>query len=508
MNEARRSGVLLHISSLPGPHGVGEIGPEAFRFIDVLRDMRQSVWQILPINPTDRGEAPYTATSSFAGAEHLICLSDLAGMGLLGTRDLRPLEALPRHRVAFGQMFAERGAVLRRACRAFLQSASGGDRAAFDAFRQRHDDTWLSDYALFTAISDAHRGAQWMDWPSDIARRTPAGLERARSLYAERIEEICVAQFLFDRQWSALREHARQAGVEIFGDVPIYVAQNSADVWASPQFFQLDEKGHPTNVAGCPPDAFAVDGQRWGNPLYDWSALQRDGFAWWIARVQRALELVDIVRVDHFRAFAGYWSIPASEPTGRAGVWRTAPGGELFAAMRRTLGETALVAEDLGFITPDVLELRDSFGLPGMKIVQFEIENGAFAEGNDPEDWSVRSVSYLGTHDNETAHEWLARQLGEVNGDPSQLSDRQRRLEALIGPLPEAHWGLIAQTFRARSSLAVVQLQDILGLGAEGRMNTPGVPSGNWSWRFDWPDLTPDMQARFRSASEVANRAR
>ncbi len=507
MNDTRRSGVLLHISSLPGAHGIGEIGPEAHRFIDVLREMRQSVWQILPINPTDRGEAPYTATSSFAGAEHLICLSDLVGMGLLSNRDLYPLEALPRNRVAFGQMFAERGAVLRRACRAFLSAASVSDRAAFDAFRQRHDDAWLHDYALFTAISDAHRGAQWMDWPADIARRTPAGLERAASLHAERMEEIAVAQFLFDKQWTALRAHAKQAGVEIFGDVPIYVAQNSADVWAAPQFFELDERGFAANVAGCPPDAFAVDGQRWGNPLYDWQALERDGFAWWIARVRRALDLADIVRVDHFRAFAGYWSIPASESTGKSGAWRTAPGPQLFAAMREALGDTALVAEDLGFITPDVLELRDSFGLPGMKIVQFEIENGAFAPGNDPEDWPTLSVSYLGTHDNETAHEWLARQLADVLADPLQLAERKRRFEALIGPLSEAHWGLIAQTFRARSFLAVVQLQDVLGLGSEARMNTPSVPNGNWSWRFEWTDLSNEIKERLMRASEASGRA-
>lgn len=488
----RVSGVLCHVSSLPNAEGIGTLGQEAFDFIDQLARTGQRVWQILPLNPTQEDGSPYAALSSFAGAEHVISLQTLAEQGLLSEADLAPLSALDARAIDFSLALPQRRRLVALAAGRFVAQADGAALALFAAFRAKAGPIWLEDYALFRALLEAHHWADWSEWPTPLRIREPAALAQARLALKERIDTLCIEQFFFDQQWQKLRAHARLRGVAIFGDMPIYVAQTSADVWCAPHLFHLDALGKPITVAGCPPDMMAAAGQRWGNPTYDWAAMQSDGFAWWVARMRHMLEAYDLVRIDHFRAFASYWQIPAQDTDARGGVWVPAPGQSVFQALQDAFGELPVVAEDLGFITPDVYALRDSFNFPGMHIIQYDLEEEPLAPMLLPQAYRAHSVSYFGNHDNATALGWLEDQAAKLS---TEEQSRRPLLRAALNA-SEPHWVLNALALESGSDLAILQLQDIIGLGASGRMNVPGTASGNWRWRFAEGDVSDAMWSR------------
>src|SRR5437867_8905972 len=399
----RSSGLLLHPTSLPGPHGIGDLGPEAYRFVDFLAAARQRLWQILPLGPTGFGNSPYAARSAFAGNPLLISLELLEEEGLLRDGDLDAVPDFPADRVDFAAVERFKMRALRRAAERFAADAPPTRRAAYDVFA-RQNARWLDDFALFMALQQSHGGA-WQSWGEGLARRKTEALAEAREMLASEIALHSFAQFVFAEQWSALRQYASEHDVRVVGDIPIFVALESADVWSHPELFILDDRGFPTVVAGVPPDYFSATGQRWGNPLYRWDVIRERRYRWWVSRFRAAFRFADVVRVDHFRGFAAYWEIPAGEPTAVHGRWMPGPGRALFDAIRETLGDLPLVAEDLGFITPEVHELRRAIGVPGMKILQF-----AFAQANSPHlphCYDPLTVVYTGTHDNDTALGWF-----------------------------------------------------------------------------------------------------
>lgn len=490
----RCSGVLLHPTSLPG-RGIGDLGEPARRFVDWLAGAGQTVWQVLPLGPVDAGGSPYNGLSAMAGSSLLASPGLLAADGLLKPDEVGG-DGLPDDRVDFPGVFAWKEALLRRAWMAFRAGAALELRGDFDAFRARAAD-WLEDYALFRALRDENRGAPWSEWEPGVRLRDPEALARARHRLDGAVELHEFRQWTFQRQWSALREYARARGVRIVGDLPIFVAYDSADVWSRPGLFELDAAGRPTGVSGVPPDYFSATGQRWGNPLYRWEVMRADGFRWWTARFRRVLELVDVVRVDHFRGFQAYWRIDAAADSAVDGEWLPGPGEALFAAVRRELGGLPLVAEDLGLITPPVEALRDGLGLPGMRVLQFAFGDDDPRGPHLPASYPAGSVAYTGTHDNDTSLGWH-RATGDVE---------RARLGALLAPGEEPGWGMIRLVMESRAKLAVVPLQDVLGLGSEGRMNTPGTAAGNWAWRFREGALTPELARRLRELARGAGRA-
>jgi 4-alpha-glucanotransferase len=491
----RSSGILLHISSLPSAFGIGDLGPEAYRFVDFLAEAGQTFWQILPLNPPGVGNSPYVSSSAMAGAELLVSPEKLAEEGLLSPQDWQNLPAFPQDRVDYPTVRAFKGLLLRKAFEKF--KASGRFQAEFEIFcsRQAH---WLDDYALFMAIKEAHRGAPWNEWEPELALRYPEALETVSRKLAEDTLFHKFSQFIFDQQWEALRRYAAEKGIRIIGDIPIYVAYDSADVWAHPEFFQLDEKGLPTVVAGVPPDYFSPTGQLWGNPIYRWEVLAERGYDWWIKRFQRILEYVDVVRVDHFRGFEAYWEVPAGEETAIKGRWVKGPGAELFNALKSALGEVPIIAEDLGFITPEVEALREQFGFPGMKVLQF-----AFGSGPDnshlPHNYPRNCVVYTGTHDNDTAVGWF-------NSASEGVREHFCKYTGTDGH--EVNWVMARLAMASVADLAIIPLQDILGLGSEARMNYPGRPDGNWQWRFLPGSLTPEMKSRLAELTGLYGRWR
>jgi 4-alpha-glucanotransferase len=507
MNGRRQSGILLHPTSLPGPYGMGEIGPEARRFVSTLRGMGQGIWQILPLGPTGYGDSPYQSLSTFAGHPLWISLEDLRDEGLLGPRDTRGFDAGPADRVDFGPAIAARRLALRAACERFRRGARASERGRFDRWRAAQAD-WLDDFALFMAVKEANGGGPWTGWESALRRREPAALAAARRDLAGGIEEHRLLQYLFDRQWARLRAAARRAGVTLVGDLPIFVAHDSADVWAHPSLFQLDDAGSPTVVAGVPPDYFSETGQRWGNPLYRWDEHARSGYAWWVRRLRSTLSRVDVVRLDHFRGFAGYWEIPASEPTAVRGRWMPGPGDAFFRAVRRALGSLPIVAEDLGVITPDVDALRERHRLPGMRVLQFTVGDLVRVPGFRPEDCPPRTVLYTGTHDNDTIVGWFRARPGEGTTQTAEAMRAER--EALLAYLGrdgrEIHWDVIALALRSPARWAILPLQDVLGLGSEARMNRPGTTQGNWQWRFRREQLDASTRRRLLRLTRAARR--
>lgn len=491
----RAAGVLLHPTSLPG-RGVGDAGPESRRFVEWLAGAEQSAWQVLPLVPVDGGGSPYNGLSALAGNPLLVSPEALVREGLLDPAEVGG-EELPRGRVDYPRALAWKDGLLRRAWEAFRGGAAPGLRGELEAFRARHA-SWLEDYALFRALREEQEGACWVEWDPGVRLRRPEALARARERLADAVERHAFRQLLFDREWSALREHAHARGVRIVGDVPIFVAYDSADVWAHPELFHLDAEGRPTVVSGVPPDYFSATGQRWGNPLYRWDAMRERGYRWWVERFRRTLEMVDVVRVDHFRGFEAYWEIPAEEETALRGEWKPGPGAELFRALRRELGELPLIAEDLGLITPGVEALRDELGLPGMRVLQFAFgEDGRnpHLPANHPEN----AVAYTGTHDNDTALGWL------------QHGAAPEEREALLGlvrdPGGDLNWEMIRLVFASRAKLAVVPLQDVLGLGSEARMNTPGTGRGNWEWRVPEGVVTDPLRVRLAEVTRATGRA-
>jgi 4-alpha-glucanotransferase len=474
----RSAGVLLHLTSLPGPHGVGDFGPDAYRFVDWLASAGQRVWQWLPTNPIGPGNSPYQSVSAFAGSPLMVALEPLVEAGWLPSPDL-PAQGFSRERVDFGQIVPWRLAQLRAAERGFREQASSAQRAEFAGWCDENA-AWLEDYALFMALETAHAGAPWWAWDAALRDRQPAVLRQARGEHAGEILFWCFVQWCFDTQAVALKHYANARDVAIMGDLPIFIAHHSADCWARPDLYYLDADYQPTVVAGCPPDAMAPTGQRWGNPLYRWDRMAAEGYAWWSARLTRALHQVDVFRVDHFRGFAGYYEIPASCPTAEAGQWLPGPGKDLFDAIARDLGELPIVAEDLGLITPDVVALRDGCGFPGMKILQFGFSNDASDEFL-PHNWSRHFVAYTGTHDNDTARGWW---------EAASARERAYAGSYLAASEQDIHWAMIRACCNSVANIAMFPLQDVLGLPSTHRMNTPGTMNDqNWAWRFDWSML-------------------
>ncbi len=480
MISQRSSGILLHPTSLPGAHGAGDFGPEAYRFVEWLAAAGQTVWQVLPLGPVGEGNSPYMGSSALAGNPLLIDLIELGEKGWLAADDLRPDPAFTAARIDFPVLFNYRLTRLRRAATAFNERGSEAERAEFAAFCAT-ESGWLADYALFMAIDAKHPGLAWNAWPTPLARRQPAALKKAFAAHADEIAFWQFCQWQFARQWQRLKGYANQRGIRIIGDVPIFVAYHSADVWANQPLFELDGKGEQTVVAGVPPDYFSATGQRWGNPLYRWEAHRAEGYDWWKRRMERALALADLVRIDHFRGFAAYWEIPTHETSAINGRWVPGPGKELFLALQETFPDLPIIAEDLGVITPDVAALRDDLGLPGMRILQF-----AFTETADhdylPHNYSPNTVAYTGTHDNNTAIGWW-----------QGASPRERAFaQHYLGTDGHAiQWAMMRALSSSVAKLVVYPLQDVLELNGSQRMNVPGVRDGNWEWRFEWRQVQP-----------------
>ena len=486
----RASGVLLHVTSLPSPYGIGDIGPAAISFIDRLHDSGQSWWQALPLGPTGFGDSPYQAISSFAANPLLISPDWLVEDGLICAADCRRLP--PTSEVDFSAARRFKSALLETAWGAFGFGARRDLRSAFEQFTDT-EAHWLDDYALFRALKERHGRAHFLQWPEEIVRRVPAALDRARRHLAPKIEQVKFTQFLLSRQGARLKAHARERGVRLIGDVPFFVSPDSSDVWANPELFLLDSDFRPRVVAGVPPDYFSAQGQRWGNPIYDWNALAARGYRFCIERLRSLLEHVDAIRLDHFRGFAAAWHVPASAPTAQSGQWEPGPGTAFFDAAREALGGLPLLAEDLGIITPDVTALRDRFRLPGTRVLQFAFD-GHSDNPHLPENYATNTVAYTGTHDNATTRGWY-------EDLPESTRDRLwRQLQRPRGAAADAAPALIELLWSSRAALAIAPLQDVLNLGKEARMNKPGSAEGNWRWRATEEMLS---ESAFRRLEEV-----
>ena len=486
MRLPRSSGILLHPTSLPGRWGIGELGAEAFKFIDFLSDAGQSLWQILPLGPTGYGDSPYQCFSAFAGNPLLVSLDRLVKDGLLTERDLGTPD-LPQDRVDYGAVIEFKLPLLQLSFERLQRGASSAHATAFSEFCAAQAG-WLDDYALFMAIKQEHSGASWNLWKRDIATRQPEALERWSHALARQVTLQKYLQYLFFSQWHQVKAYANERGIRIVGDAPIFVAYDSADVWANSHLFYLDEQGHLTVVAGVPPDYFSATGQLWGNPLYRWDQMAETGYAWWIDRVKMTLGTVDIVRLDHFRGFEAYWEVPADEETAINGRWVPGPGAALFTALERALGDLPIIAEDLGVITPQVEALRDQFHLPGMKVLQFAFDDDA-RNPYLPHNYSRDCVAYTGTHDNDTTLGWLWS-LGHAE---------REAVRCYLGrDGSDIAWDLWRLALSSVADISIVPLQDVLRLGTAARQNTPGKASGNWSWRFRAEALTPDLARGIR----------
>jgi 4-alpha-glucanotransferase len=473
---ARLSGILLHPTSLPGPHGSGDLGASAYHFLDWLALGRQSLWQVLPLCDIGLGNSPYMSPSAFAGNVLLIDLVQLRDAGWLEDADLTSDFDFDATRVDYQSVTPFRMARLRKAAANFLAEAPAAERADFEAFCAS-EKSWLDDYALFMALEQSFgETLAWQDWPVGLAKREPAALRDALAIHANEIAFWKFCQWQFFAQWARLKAYANARGIEIVGDMPIFVAPHSADVWAHPNLFVLDKQGHPAVVAGVPPDKFSDAGQRWGNPLYQWPTHAADGYQWWVKRMRHALALYDMVRIDHFRGFESYWEIPADAKSAVKGRWRPGPGAALFQAMGKNLGKLPIFAEDLGIITPEVTALREELGLPGMRILQFAFDfnpNNAYL----PHNYTSNTVVYTGTHDNDTTRGWW-------NPLPEHERDLVRRYLSVSGDW--IHWDMIRTALASVAALAVTPMQDVLGLDSAHRMNRPGIGEGSWEWRFNW----------------------
>lgn len=485
----RRAGILLHPTSLPGPWGSGDMGPEARNFIDFLAACGQTIWQMLPLGPTHHHRSPYQCLSVHAGDPQLISPDDLIARGWLSEEDAQCGDDEPH------APFDYRLRLLEQAFQGFIRRGDAAGHERLAQFRAEHHD-WLPDFALYQALRKEHQGRDWSQWPAPLRDREAAALEEARRRLHGFIEQTCFEQFVFFTQWQALKAYANERGILMFGDLPIFVAYDSADVWAERQYFELDDAGRPRVVAGVPPDYFSETGQRWGNPHYRWEAMAGDGFQWWKRRIAMQLRLFDMIRIDHFRGFQAYWEIPAEEETAMNGRWVEAPGEALFEALRDHYGVLPFVAEDLGIITPEVTTLRERFHLPGMRILQF-----AFDGNRDnpylPHNHEHNAVVYTGTHDNDTTLGWY-----------ESVDDATRRLvNDYVGSTEEAMpWPMVRLALASVARTAVIPMQDVLGLGGGHRMNTPGTTEENWLWRFQWAQLPEGAAERLRHLTQLYGR--
>lgn len=507
MRFSRSSGILLHPTCLPSPFGVGDFGPAAFAFVDFLKDAGQKLWQVLPLNPTGYGDSPFQCFSANAGNHLLISLEKLERDGIVEASDLHDRPDFPQESVNFGHVIQWKTRVLKKAAARFLESASGEDRRAFDDFCAQNT-SWLPDYALFMACKQEQDGRAWNTWLAEIAQRTPSGLTAARDRLTEEIRIVQYWQFEFFRQWKDVQAYAHNAGIRIIGDLPIYVALDSADVWTNREYFQLADSGEPLKIAGVPPDYFSATGQCWGNPIYRWDRLQQTGYRWWIERFRAALALYDAVRIDHFRGFEAYWEIPGHETTAVNGRWVKGPGADFFAALEGQFGDLPIIAENLGVITPEVESIRHRFRFPGMAILQF-------AFGKDPQGPSFRPhnharelAAYTGTHDNDTTVGWWSSSGGgDSTRTPEDVAKEHAFARAYFNLRDEQiHWVMIRTILSSVADLAIIPLQDVFGVGSQARMNLPGTAKGNWRWRFRQQDLKPEFAKRLREMVELYDR--
>ncbi|MGD1904387.1 MAG: 4-alpha-glucanotransferase [Leptolyngbyaceae cyanobacterium] len=494
----RASGIILHPTSLPSPFGMGDLGQAAYEFVDFLADTGQQIWQLLPLGPTGHGNSPYMCYSAMAGNPMLISLADLEEQGLLAAEDLEGMDHFPADQVDYGAVMPARQYRLEKAAAAFRETADAAIKQAFQTFCDERA-FWLNDYAFFMALKQAHNGASWHQWDRAIACREPEAMALWHQKLAVPIADQKFYQFEFHRQWAKLRAYANERHIQIIGDMPIYVAHDSADVWAFPENFMIDEDSlEPAEMAGVPPDYFSATGQLWGNPTYNWEEVEKQGFKWWLQRLKALLDYVDLIRIDHFRGFQAYWAVPEGETTAMNGKWVEAPGEAFFNTVKAEFGSLPILAEDLGVITPEVEALRDQFDFPGMKILQF-------AFGSDhmnpylPFNCVRNCLIYSGTHDNDTTVGWF-----------ESISEYERdRVLRYVGGLSGdgIHWSLIRLAFTSIANQAIIPLQDLLGLGSYARMNTPGKPEGNWAWRYRPEMLTRDRRDRLRELTRMCARA-
>jgi len=491
----RASGILLHPTSLPGPHGIGDFGPDAFRFVEWLERAGQRLWQVMPLNPTGFGDSPYASPSAFAGNPLMISLPWLVGDGLLAEHDIADAPWFPEDHVDFEAVTAFKQAKLRLAFDNFRRGAATQLRLPFEQFSQQ-EAGWLDDYALFMAIKAAHDGAAWHSWDEAIRLRREDALLAWSDRLSPEIRFHKFVQFQFFRQWRELRRHANERGIRIVGDIPIFVAGDSADVWTNRRMFKLDEQGQSIDVAGVPPDPFSATGQKWGNPVYNWVEMRKDGYQWWRNRVASLLASVDIVRIDHFRGFGAAWLVPNDAETAETGHWEIAPGGEVFAAIRRELGDVPIIIEDLGVITPDVVALREILGFPGMNVLQFAFD-GTSSNVYLPHNHRQHSVVYTATHDNQTTVGWF-----------QTLADESREhVQRYLGTSgADIAWDLIRAALASVADTAIIAMQDVLRLDDAARMNVPGKPMGNWAWRYQRWQLDEGLAQGLRTLAATYGR--
>lgn len=495
MKIQRSGGILLHITSLPGKYGIGTFGEEAYQFIDFLIAARQKIWQLLPLGHTGYGDSPYQCYSAFAGNPMLIDLGLLCEKGYLSSKEVEPGAAFKHGEVEYQKVYAHKMPLLAKAAGQFLAEASLAEQTRFEIFCEQNH-YWLNDYATFTALKQKHDGKPWWEWPEDIRMRQPQAVEKITYELNNAIQVLKVMQLFFYTQWIDLKSYANRNRIKIIGDIPLYIAHDSADAWCHYRNFWFDENRNPVMVAGVPPDYFSETGQLWGNPLYDWNYLRENDFSWWIERVKANFVLFDYLRIDHFRGLAAYWAVPYGEDTAIKGEWLPSPGKELLQAIRDQLGELPIIAEDLGVITPDVIELRDKFGFPGMKILQFAFDSD---EENDflPHTYPRNCIVYTGTHDNDTSLGWFVA---------SKEKDRQALRDYYHPDERDISWSFIKMAVSSVADLAIVPLQDVLKLGSEARMNIPGTASGNWKWRFKPGDLKDDHALRLKKMMKTFGR--
>ncbi|MDE1975860.1 MAG: 4-alpha-glucanotransferase [Elusimicrobia bacterium] len=506
MLSRRASGILLHPTSLPGPWGSGDLGPAAHEFLEALAACGQSWWQMLPVVPAGAGASPYSARSVFAGEPLLVSPEALVEAGYLASGDLKP-PRLPGGRADFESAWRAKRPLFELAFDAFERGAGSGARRAFESFRAENA-LWLEDYALFAALREIHDDASWIGWEKPLRRRERRALESARRSLAREIRFHAFVQHQFALQWESLRARTRALGVGLIGDIPIFVAHDSAEVWAHQELFQLDPEGRSIAVAGVPPDYFSRTGQLWGNPLYRWDVMRRRGYKWWIARFKSAFTRFDAVRLDHFIGFHNYWEIPADAPTAEAGRWVPGPGEDLFLRVKEALGPLALIAEDLGVVTRGVKDLRGRLGFPGIRVMQMAFGTDPEAESYRPHNYPEDCVAYTGTHDNDTTLGWFRDDGGKSSTRTRAEIERERaaalRYTGRDGR--EVNWDFIRLIFASRANTAIVPMQDILGLGSQARMNLPGTAEGNWRWRMKEGALTPKLSRRLAEMTAEAGR--
>ncbi len=491
----RKSGILMHISSLPSPYGIGTLGKEAREFIDFLKESGQSYWQLLPICPTSYGDSPYQSYSTFAGNPYFIDLDMLAEEGLLYKEEYANIdwESKPED-VNYGALYQKRYPVLNKATERFLAAPPN----AFAEFCEEQN-AWLDNFATFMTLKDVHNGASWWEWDVPLRNYEPDAVSFAQQTYQKEIMFWKAVQYLFFEQWNSLKAYAKERGIEIIGDLPIYVSLDSVDVWSDPKLFQLNEEKIPTEVAGCPPDGFSADGQLWGNPLYDWDYMEKDNYKWWVNRIDYLCNIYDVLRIDHFRGFEAYYAIPYGSTSAINGVWKKGPGMKLFSAVEQSIGEKRIIAEDLGFLTEEVYQLLRDSGFPGMKVLEFAFDSRD-ESGNVylPHNYIKNCVAYTGTHDNEPILGWME------TADPLDVAYAKEYLE--LTPEEGYHWGMMRGLFQSVADLTIVQAQDILGLGSESRMNTPSTVGKNWRWRVQKGVFTPGLAQKLQNMMALSDR--